>query len=769
MDRKIYISVILPLKLEWEPCYWTDIGDIAVGQRVRVLFAGKEYTGTVSATGIEPLVAPSKIQQVISIEGRMAKILPEEIRFWRTLAGYYMCTVGEVYKSAYPARKICSEEILAKREEVRMAREERMKTRLEEKRVRLNIRLEKKLQLLDKCKNESRKTAIISVAGELERQIRDVDMALQAISKARINAETDGTEETEETAPALTDGHSDAVCGERIVLSSLQRQAVDRIRNAFRHGKTVLLHGVTGSGKTEIYISLAAETLRKGRNVLYLVPEKAMERQLEERLRRYFGTRLLVFHSGETAARKAGTAERIRSSADAGYIVLGTRSAVFLPHHNLGLVVVDEEHDSSYKQDSPAPRYNGRDAAIMLGSLQLQNTDNASGKADRQPGCNVILGSATPSLESLYNCRTGKFTEVRLDSRYYGDGGTEVEIIDTAAERRKNGMKGTFSIKLIGRIRTALAEGGKVMLLRTRRGYSPVLQCSECGYIPKCPGCNVSLTYHKDSGRTVCHHCGYSILRPESCPECGGAFKGLGAGTQKIEEEVSGLFPDARVARLDSDSARSRSYVLEILSKLSRGEIDILIGTQIVTKGFDFGNISLVAVLQADTLLGIQDFRADERAMQTLMQFKGRCGRRGGRSLFVIQTAQPGHPVYRMLTDGENGNTSEEYVSGLLSEREEFGYPPYTRIIDIIIRDRNEERAGRMGRLLAGTLSDFNVTGPYIPAEGKLANEYIRCIRITLDKDRRLAGRKIRLQEAISRFESCRNYSGHITLNVDPA
>ena len=768
MDRKIYISVILPLKLEWEPCYWTDIGDIAVGQRVRVLFAGKEYTGTVSATGIEPLVAPSKIQQVISIEGRMAKILPEEIRFWRTLAGYYMCTVGEVYKSAYPAGKICSEEILAKREEVRMAREERMKTRLEEKRVRLNIRLEKKLQLLDKCKNESRKTAIISVAGELERQIRDVDMALQAISKARINAETAGTEETEETAPALTDGHSDAVCGERIVLSSLQRQAVDRIRNAFRHGKTVLLHGVTGSGKTEIYISLASETLSRGKDVLYLVPEKAMSRQLEERLRRHFGDSLLTFHSGETASRKAVTADRLRTSNGESHIVLGTRSAIFLPFHGLGLVVVDEEHDSSYKQDSPAPRYNGRDAAIMLAAIQREKPDGGLDGNGHAGKCNVILGSATPSLESLYNCMSGKYAEVRLDSRYYDGGMTDVEIIDTIAERKKRGMEGSFSRKLIARINDTLSSGRQVLLLRTRRGYSTVLQCSECGFIPKCPRCNVSLTYHKDSGRVVCHHCGYAIAKPDSCPQCGGSLKELGAGTQKIEEEVAVLFPSARTARLDSDSAQSRSYASETVRKFGKGEIDILIGTQIITKGFDFGNLALVAVLQADAMLGIQDFRADEKAVQTLAQFKGRCGRRGGKSLFVIQTAQPEHPVYQVLAQDGAGPV-QDFISGLLSERAEFRYPPYTRIIDIIIKDRDEERAERMCRALAIRLEGFDVTGPYTPASGKIADEFLKCLRITMPKDRTLADRKAALKKTIENFETARNYSGHITLNVDPA
>ena len=690
MDKRIYISVILPLRLEWEPCYWTDIEDIGPGQRVRVLFAGREYTGTVSAAGIEPQLAPSKIQQVISREDNMAGILPEEIRLWRILAGYYMCTVGEVYKTAYPAGKINSEKSLAKKK-----------------------------------------------------------AALQEDGQKR-KGKTEAGEKTD------------------IGLSSPQQAALQQIQEAFSHERTVLLNGVTGSGQTEIYISLASETLSRGKDVLYLVPEKAMSRQLEERLRRHFGDSLLTFHSGETASRKAVTADRLRTSNGESHIVLGTRSAIFLPFHGLGLVVVDEEHDSSYKQDSPAPRYNGRDAAIMLAAIQREKSDgglNGNGHAGK---CNVILGSATPSLESLYNCMSGKYAEVRLDSRYYDGGMTDVEIIDTIAERKKRGMEGSFSRKLIARINDTLSSGRQVLLLRTRRGYSTVLQCSECGFIPKCPRCNVSLTYHKDSGRAVCHHCGYAIAKPDSCPQCGGSLKELGAGTQKIEEEVAVLFPSARTARLDSDSAQSRSYASETVRKFGKGEIDILIGTQIITKGFDFGNLALVAVLQADAMLGIQDFRADEKAVQTLAQFKGRCGRRGGKSLFVIQTAQPEHPVYQVLAQDGPGPV-QDFISELLSERAEFRYPPYTRIIDIVIKDRNEERADRMCRALAIRLEGFDVTGPYTPASGKIADEFLKCLRITMPKDRTLADRKAALKKTIENFETTRNYSGHITLNVDPA
>ena len=772
MDRITYISVILPLKLEWEPCYRTDIEDIRPGQRVKVLFAGKEYIGAVSAVGIEPQVAPARIMQIISREEKLDDILPEEIRFWRALAEYYMCTVGEVYRTAYPGGKIFSEEIRARKNEALLARQERLKeiqarkeeaararaekamARLSEKRCRLRETLERKKQMLEKCRDTGRREKILSWIDSLEEQIRNVETVLQ---KASEDAMSGGTAAASDSLPAGTLPHEDTaeVSGTGIVLSGPQRDAENEIRDAFRQGKTVLLNGVTGSGKTEIYISLASETLKKGMDVLYLVPEKAMGRQLEERLRGYFGEGLLLFHSGVGASRKTEVADRIRSAGRQSCIVLGTRSAIFLPHRSLGLVIVDEEHDTSYKQDSPAPRYNGRDAAIMLASVQ--------GK-----GCNVIIGSATPSLESIYNCSSGKFREVRLDSRYYGGTGAEVMIIDTVAERRKKGMVGTFSRKLIDSIQSALVRGGQVMLLRTRRGYSPVLQCSECGYIPKCPKCNVSLTYHKDSGRIICHHCGYRTLRPDKCPECGGSLTGLGTGTQKIEEEAAALFPAARIARLDSDTAQRAGFEAGTIKAFSKGEIDILIGTQIVAKGFDFGRLSLVAVLQADTLLGVQDFRADEKAFQILEQFKGRSGRRGDRGTFIIQTAQPDHPVYRALQENSEA-PEQEFCSGLLAEREEFGYPPYTRIIDITLKDRIEDRAARMADALTDCLYGFNVTGPYVPSTGRSAEGYIRAVRISLPKDRTLADRKRLLLKSLDAFETRQRYTGHITVNVDPA
>ena len=515
---------------------------------------------------------------------------------------------------------------------------------------------------------------------------------------------------------------------------------------------------MTGSGKTEIYISLALETMKQGRNVLYLVPEISLSRQLEERLEAYFGDSMMSFHSRETAASKRNTAEKIRELKDRkdNYIVLGTRSSLFLPHHNLGLIIVDEEHDTSYKQDSPAPRYNGRDTALILSLIHKSN---------------IILGSATPSLEELYNCNTGRHVQVFLTERFHGSDDSAIEIIDTRAERRKNGMKGNFSRKLIAQIEDTISKGEQVIILRARRSWAPVMQCESCGEIQKCPHCNVAMSLHMGSstqphaGRMICHWCGYKAEYTGHCNKCGGALASFGAGTQKIEEEAATLFPTARIARLDSDTVQNRNFERKTIKEFSEGRIDILIGTQIVTKGFDFSKLSLVAVIAADSLLGVQDFRADEKALQLLQQLRGRCGRRSEKGKFVIQTAQPEHPIYTNLSNSR----PEGFRLDLMQERQDFGYPPYSRIIEIEVKDSFEDRAERMAGKLRRKLGGLNITGPYKPSVSKVADKHIQMLRISLAKDRNLTRNKKNIRNTILNFEKENRYDGHITLNVDPS
>ena len=756
MYDTLYISVILPLKLEWEPCYSVphgmSSGKVETGDRVKVRFGAKEYVGTVSATGITPDIAPERIHQISSIENDLEKVLPEEIALWRKIAEYYLCSIGEVYKAAYPAMKITLEEARAAALKTARERREKILRSMEERIARIEDRLRKKEEQIRTAREGTKKK--LALEEGVAKIRKELDTAKAALEAAR-------------AGKAALDGEGSDMNGSandqraRLTLSQAQEKAYSEVKAGFAKGKPVMLHGVTGSGKTEIYIRLAQEAISKGKNVLYLVPEIALSRQLEDRLEEHFGEKLLVFHSGITAAGRRNTAECIRNSRD-GYLTLGTRSALFLPHHDLGLIIVDEEHDTSYKQDSPAPRYNGRDTALMLSLIQNSN---------------IILGSATPSLEETYNCECGKHIMVQLKERYHGSGNADVEIIDTKAERRKKGMEGNFSRKLIEHIRKTLADGGQVMILRSRRAWAPVLQCEECGELAKCPHCSVSLSLHK-SGDLICHYCGYRTCNPGKCSRCNGPLKPLGAGTQKIEEEAAALFPDAKVARLDSDTAQNKSYETKTIKAFAKGEIDILVGTQILTKGFDFSRLSLVAVIAADTLLGLQDFRADEKALQLLEQFKGRCGRRENRGMFVIQTSQPEHPIYQRIMAGD----TECDISHLLAERKTFNFPPYSRMLEVTVRDRFEDRAERMAGKLADLLKKrfgmrpgaiampgSPVTGPYAPTVDRVSDQFLRCIRISLRKDRHLKEGKQAVKDIIRQFEKDGKYEDHIVIDVDPA
>lgn len=748
MNEVRYISVILPLKLEWEPCYSVpEETDITIGDRVKIVFANRTYIGVVSGTGITPETAPERIRAIESVENDIDRVLPQEIELWRKVAEYYLATVGEVYKAAYPYGKIDLEEARAASRRKAEERLAKAVARLEERIARLETRIARKRELADKARKEEKRAACLKEAEELTCEIEEIR---KEIAKGSVSGSAS-------YGIGLQEGQDSGITAVQIQFSPAQKTALKDIHDGFAVEKPVMLHGVTGSGKTEVYMSLAQETVNTGRNVLYLVPEIALSRQLEDRLHEVFGERLMIFHSGETAASRICTAEKVRNTN--GYIVLGTRSSLFLPHHDLGLIIVDEEHDSSYKQDSPAPRYNGRDTALMLSQIHRD--------------CRIILGSATPSLEEQYNCMSGRHTLVTLRERFHGSDDSEIEIIDTKAERRKNGMIGSFSRKLISHIGNTISEGGQVLILRSRRAWSPVLQCEQCGEIPKCPHCNVSLSLH-NNGILKCHYCGFQGSYTGRCGICGGPLKPLGAGTQKIEEETAALFPDAVIARLDSDTAQKRGYEKKVINDFCNGDIDILIGTQMISKGFDFGNLSLVAVIAADSLLGMQDFRADERAHQLLEQLRGRCGRRARRGLFMIQTSRPDHPVYQNIASSRH-----EFGTNLLMERKDFNFPPYTRIVEITVRDRFEDRAERMSSRLAsqiraarpsadGLLND-TVTGPYAPAVDRIADMHIRTIRVSLKKNRQLSYEKAALKDIVSHFEKSEKYDGHIIINVDPS
>ncbi|MBP5373631.1 MAG: primosomal protein N' [Bacteroidales bacterium] len=689
MEEEKFIQVILPLRLEWEPVYSVQ-EPVSIGERVKVNFAGKSYTGIVSKTDVNADGIKGKILRATPLP--LPPVSEAELEFWREIAKYYLCSVGEVYKAAYPLEK----------------------TESEAARERATERLRERIALLEEKILKARKE---ETRGRYQGEL------------SRLKALLSGEVPPGDTAP-------------EIVLSPAQKSALKGIEKGFDAGKTVLLHGVTGSGKTQLYLSLARECLKKGKSVLYLVPEIALSRQLQERVSQYIPN-MAVYHSALPQGSRARTAQAVREGAR---LVLGTRSALFLPFRELGLIIVDEEHDSSYKQSSPAPRYHARESAIMLGRIH---------------GARVLLGSATPSMESLYNSINGRFVKVELKERYFKGEDPSIQIIDTRAEWRKKGMVDHLSIKLLALIRETLDSGKQVLLLRSRRSWAPALQCGSCGYIPRCPRCNVSLSLHRNPDRLLCHYCGHTEAYTGICPKCGEALQPLGAGTQRIEEELVSAFPDARIGRLDSDSAQSEA---SLVKDFAQGKLDILVGTQMLTKGFDFPSLAMVGIIQADNILAQQDFRSDEKALQLLEQFRGRCGRRGQQAVFVIQTREPGHPVF--------GAIGSDAPARLLQERLRFGYPPLTRLIHIILHDSNEPRLEKMARELAREMVSSglpNPVGPYSPAPDRLGGEYLRQIRLMLPRDKKLAERKDCLAALVSAFEKSRKYSGHIALDVDPA
>ena len=743
MDGNLkYLKVILPLKLDWEPCYsvlpGTEGGVPSVGTRVSVRFAGRQYVGVVSESDVTPDIELTKIQRIIRVEDGISPVTEAEMRLWRFVSDYYLCPVGEVYKAAYPSLKNDGE-MIRSRERLRAEeRLRRMNAALAAKRERLEAAVERRRAMYEKAVRPETREKYLEALTKAENELNALPL--------EIAAQDDSRSYTRLPLPSL---------------SLAQQTCLEQIRGFFSKKSPVLLDGVTGSGKTEVYISLAANVLDSGGSVLYMIPEIAVSKQLGNRLKEVFGNQLALFHSGMSASARSLAVEKVRMG---NCIVLGTRSSVFLPFMDLGLVIVDEEHDNSYKQETPAPRYSGRDTAMMLARFH---------------GADLLLGTATPSLESLYNCRTGRLAKVMLRERYFGDDRTVVEIVNTAEERRKRGMKGSFSYKLIDRMKEALKGGGQILLLRSRKSYSPAVQCSRCGKIPRCPHCDVSLSWHRDEGRLKCHYCGWNQPFNAVCPDCGGHLEPLGAGTQRVVEEVSMLFPDARVARIDGDMISGSAGEEAVIRDFSQGLIDILVGTQIVTKGFDFARLSLVAVLQADSLLGFQDFRADEKALQILEQFRGRVGRRGQRGLFLIQTATPEHPVYKYVASEQR---SDDLAETILAERFAFGYPPFSRIIQITLRDSDEGSAISLAAALARAIrSEFGISGlvrnqadqvsvlgPYAPAVDKVSNLYIRLIRVSMMKNQTLMDNKRRLASLVSDFGKENRCSAQLSLDVDP-
>jgi primosomal protein N' (replication factor Y) (superfamily II helicase) len=761
---KIYVSVILPIKFEGEIFYILPHDSYTpslAGSRVRVMFGKKIHSGVIrrvveekdlpqqftevkvkdEMTGTTRTeLKPVEYKEILYIEN-LPKITPEEIKFWDSIAHYYLCSTGEVFKAAYPILTIKQESIKS------LTTPEKVLEKIKENDGRIIAAAKKKKKSKKKATEKSENK--VAQEGVIEENIDEIN---------------DGNYKVF----SFIDAHLP-------VLSDAQQIAYKQIKEQIAK-KPVLLEGVTGSGKTEIYITLADEHLKNGKNVLYLVPEIAMSKQMERRLREHFGSRLFVFHSALNQAPKKllrdiltspQAQSQLSASRNEPIIILGTRSSLLLPFNNLGLIIIDEEHDASYKQTEPAPRYNARDSAIMLAGLHKAL---------------VLMGSATPSLESRYNCTIGRFSKVELKEKYYSANEPDITVIDTIWTRRSKQMHGSFSQELINEIKKTIAEKGQVIVFRNMRSYSPVVQCTECGEIPRCPHCDVPLSYHKYDNTLRCHYCEYQTKFTGICPKCGNhSLEAKGVGTEKLEEELKELFPEAKIARFDADIAKSKMLEDKVLKDFAEGNTDILVGTQMISKGFDFKNLNLVAVIQADTILGLQDFRADERAIQLFTQLMGRTGRRDKKGKLIIQTNQKKHPVIEYIanlnnpadsSNAQDADTVEAPDSSiaLLDERRQFGFPPYVRMITVTVRNRDKnilnEISKAVGKILKMSrgFTAQEVTGPFPPRIEKVRNEFLLCYNVKFARDKMLEANKDALKKALDSLK----VQDSIIIDVDP-
>lgn len=786
---KKYVDVILPLPLPRAFTYglpdeWAE--ETVVGSRVVVSFGRKKfYTAIVQNVHLCP-PTDYEVKDITALLDRTPILLPSQFRFWQWVADYYLCTTGDVYKAALPSglklesetlvtcnpdfeadaplpereqrvldllavespqsitklekdsgfrnilavvKSLLDREAISIKEELRHAYKPKT-----EARVRLvGVADERRLHILfDLLGRAPKQLALLMkyveasglLAGGAVREIAKRDLLRQAgVSPAVLDGlvEKKIFEVYQAEVGRLTTASQATI--DLNPLNAFQQRAYDDILRQFTEKNVVLLHGVTSSGKTEIYIHLIHEALSRGQQVLYLLPEIALTTQITERLRRVFGSRLGVYHS------KFPDAERVeiwqkQLSAESYDIILGVRSSVFLPFRRLGLVIVDEEHETTYKQQDPAPRYHARSAAIMLASMA---------------GAKTLLGTATPAVETWQNAHTGKFGLVELRERFMEIELPEIIPVDIKELHRKKRMVGQFSPLLVQLMREALERGEQVILFQNRRGFAPMVECRTCGWVPRCKNCDVSLTYHKNLGQLTCHYCGYTYQLPRRCPACEGTeMVHRGFGTEKIEDDIRTLFPKVSVARMDLDTTRTRAAYEKIIADFEQGRTQILIGTQMVSKGLDFDRVSVVGILNADTMLNYPDFRAYERAFQLMAQVAGRAGRRGGRGRVILQTKSIDHPIIRQVMHNDYGSM----VQAQLSERQLFHYPPFYRLVYVYLKHRDEALLDRAAADMAARLrASFGrrILGPDKPPVARVQTLFIKKIVVKIEHNAPMA------------------------------
>lgn len=799
-----FADVILPLPLYRYFTYRIPAdmqGRLRQGHRVVVSFGrSKFYTAIVVALhDTEP--QGYEVKEIATLLDDEPIVLRPQLKFWEWIAEYYLCSVGYVYKAALPSGlklesetslsvnsdyEESAEEPLSEREAVLMqvlSEQGRLTVHELEKltglrntlpvlrrlvereaifvseRIRANYK--PKTEVCIRLSFEPGNQEALRNAFELVKRSKQQETLL--LSYLELSHFMQPGNYTEVSRAALLEraGVSAAVlagvvnkgvmltykreisrfakvmwhCADLPTLSSEQSRALNEICSAMRDKSVTLLHGVTSSGKTEIYTHLIDNALKQGRQVLYLVPEIALTTQLTDRLQRVFGDKLLIYHSRFSDNERVEIWQKLLTDREPK-VILGVRSSIFLPFHNLGLVIVDEEHETSYKQYDPAPRYHARNAAIVLAQMY---------------DARVLLGSATPAIESYYNAQCGKYGLVELLTRYSNNPLPEVRTIDMREQRRKKLARGNFSEPLVQEVHKALEREEQIILFQNRRGFAPMVECRECAWIPKCTQCDVSLTYHKRDNRLVCHYCGYSCEVPRMCPAClQPTIEVRGFGTERIEEDVESIFPDTPLARMDLDTTRSRNAYQEIIDNFAEGKSKILIGTQMVTKGLDFDRVSVVGILSADTMLSFPDFRAHERAFQMMAQVAGRSGRGKSRGIVFLQTSQPETPVISQVIRHDYVGMYNEQ----LSQREAFGYPPFTRLIYIYLKHRDEAVLDTLSQQYATILRKVfgeRVLGPDNPPVARIQSLYIRKIMLKVEVSASMAQVKDLLRQIYER------------------
>lgn len=813
-----FIDVILPLPLDKRFTYEVsqeEAGFIEVGMRVAVPFGkSKIYTGIVAASHQEPprLYKAKPISQILD---KSALVTQKQLELWEWISRYYMCAEGDVLKAALPGAFLLESESIVQlnpdfsEEQADLTDDEYLVTEALQRQSSLKI--QEVIQLLDKKsvlpilnrmverdlvilskelyeqykpkklrfvrldEKYSDEAAMHRLLDELDRAPKQREVILtffsmkaQSKKPVKVKSLTEKSGASSSIIKSLIDKEileeyyeevdrldfSGEISNPEIDLSEDQQRAFEEIKGNFTEQSVCLLHGITSSGKTEIYIRLIEEIINKGKQVLYLLPEIALTTQLIQRLQNYFGDQVLVYHSKYSVNERLEVYRHVLENNRKAKIIIGARSAVFLPFFDLGLIVVDEEHETTFKQFDPAPRYNARDTAVVLANMF---------------DAKILLGSATPSLESYFNAKHHKYGLVKLHRRYGNVLPPDIEIVDIKTKHKKKRMTGHFSDRMLEEITEAFKEEEQVILFQNRRGFSPILECNTCGHSPQCPNCDVSLTFHRFSNQLRCHYCGYHIAMQQKCMACNSDdISTKGFGTEQIETELKAIFPDHKIGRMDQDTTRGKYAYEKIITAFEQQEIDILVGTQMLSKGLDFRKVKLVGIMNADNLLNFPDFRAHERSFQLMLQVAGRAGRTQKRGKVLIQSYNPHHQIVQQVST----NDYQGMYKDQLEERNNYKYPPYYRLVKFSLKSRDYSRTNEAAEWLAKSLTNVfreNVLGPEFPPVARIRNEYYKNILLKIPQQQSLGKTKQVINKILSSFNAVPPFKGvRVIVNVDP-